>query len=91
MRNLLEFPDPNLCDWSTRRQSNVMSSVCRIGDEVWRCKFQFHGTAGCVGAKENAGGGLRNLEQSYEELLRERDGGFGKIEGVSRGLKGREG
>jgi hypothetical protein len=72
VRNLLEFPDPNLCDWSPRRQSNVMNTVCRTGDEVWRCKFQFHGTAGCVSAKENGSGVCRNLVQSYEELLRER-------------------
>jgi hypothetical protein len=52
MREVLDFPDGNLCYWSPRRQTNVISTVCGIRDEVQRCKFQFHGTAACVIAKE---------------------------------------
>jgi hypothetical protein len=68
VREIIDFPDRNLCDWPPRRQTNVISTVCRTGDEVQRCKFQFHGTTASVIARERGGGWrCRNLVQSYKE------------------------
>jgi hypothetical protein len=52
VRGVIDFPDRSLCDRPSRRQTNVISTVCRIRDEVQRCKFQFHGATACIIERE---------------------------------------
>jgi len=48
LRKLLTSPDPIFYCSSSKNQGIVINTVCRIEEEVQRCEFQFHGTAGWV-------------------------------------------
>ena len=69
MRKIRVSSDPNSYSCFPTHQGSVVSTVCRIGADVQRYKFQFHATAGCVSAmQERRRQGCRRLVQPYEKL-----------------------